>query len=383
MIDKGVPYAKLALDVVEDKGDFGRYANINLSHQSKFDGIPEDEIPLVRDKIIISLAFSDAQMRVSMPEAPRESELKMINEYHKDVLGSHSSAYAWGGLLSDQILGPNSWMDLYEFGGGFLSGVRKIVTKSLSGEAIESEYSIERMLQSAKHILQVLKLGIESDFNPIFLAHSKAMVAKSFGVDISRIEEIPSNVPETAMVGSQSFRVKPALSWEGPFLHYSVTDAASSGEDSEEERGDGADDAQNSVEDMGLLNANRMINDLLADPVKLSRFQKGAISTAHEGLEELARSFPSIASDIKRESSASASLVAEMSDLLFYKPEVSVSTKEATTKTEELLQETEDLLSNIHSRNAQAFANNPENQDFIASILGNLPFGEEKETTDS
>ena len=59
LADSGNKYGNLALEVINNNGEWGKMANKHLEHQAVFDGINELAVPTVRDNIIISLAHMD------------------------------------------------------------------------------------------------------------------------------------------------------------------------------------------------------------------------------------------------------------------------------------------------------------------------------------
>ncbi len=99
LVSNSISYARLALDVIENKGKFGQMANVHLKTQSIFEGIKEESIGELREKIIISLASHDSKMRCSKSYHDGNLCYQQIELYHVKVFETYTTIYAWEVLL--------------------------------------------------------------------------------------------------------------------------------------------------------------------------------------------------------------------------------------------------------------------------------------------
>lgn len=224
LASNGISYAKLALDVVENRGKYGQVANIHLKHQSIFEGIKVGNISEVREKIIISLAAHDARMRINKDYSDSCLWYDKIEDYHLKVFAFYSTPYAWGGLVMKELLGSGSWMKYYEKSENCFDVILPILQNNALG--CRSEYSVERMLQSVSHSLRVFSLGIDMSFMPTIRAFSKEQAAKIWQIDGARIEELVEDrsMLDSSMVESKAFKILPAQE----FCFHHISDYSSS-----------------------------------------------------------------------------------------------------------------------------------------------------------
>ena len=186
LADSGNKYGNLALEVINNNGEWGKMANKHLEHQAVFDGITESSVPIFRDNIIISLAHMDI---IARKGDNIQNDLKAIGIYHKKVFGDQISEYAWGGLLFEEIK-TGLWMDIYIKNEGrhdLASAVMqttKEASKALADGRLKTEYSIERMTQT---MLYTAGRASGNNFTGDSTAFSKEGVAKSWGVDVSQV----------------------------------------------------------------------------------------------------------------------------------------------------------------------------------------------------
>lgn len=193
LTSNGILYGNLALEVVEDKGMYGRIANIHLRAQSIFEGIDSASVSTMREKLIISLAYRDMDMRVKQVEIGNPN-YKEIEDYHVEEFRKYTTPYAWGGLVMKELVGSESWMEFYEkdasiLNKAFLEGTIKAL--KARSETVVSEYSAERMIAAAGHAFGEYTTGTSSEFRPIVSAQSKEIAARMWKIAIDRLEEIP------------------------------------------------------------------------------------------------------------------------------------------------------------------------------------------------
>lgn len=91
LVSHDIAYGTLALDVIENKGQFGQIANIHLKHQSIFEGISPELITIVREQIIIRLAYKDTKMRSQTSYQQNDPCYKLIEDYHEEVFNQHTT----------------------------------------------------------------------------------------------------------------------------------------------------------------------------------------------------------------------------------------------------------------------------------------------------
>ena len=176
LASNGIIYGKIALEVLENKGRFGEMANINMKDQSIFDGVPPSKIPEMTEKLAISLAYRDSDMRgkpeyIESDRSSKEIGIK-IGIYHKEAFEKYSTPYAWAGLATDELIGVGEWERLYVENTGVFEGAIEIWNSGKLGET-GSQYSKERMVQSLKHTYRVYSTKIEVPFTLHVTAASK------------------------------------------------------------------------------------------------------------------------------------------------------------------------------------------------------------------
>jgi hypothetical protein len=206
-----IKYGKLALEVIEMNAGYGRYANIHLVSQSLFEGISQAQMEEVRERIIIRLAYRDAQMRAEFTKQTALEELESIKAYHIDEFKKHTTPYAWSGLIFDEIVGKGTWIELYDKDLSFIEGMLAITRIKALDVKVE-QYSYERMLQAATHVFKFLSSRIDIEFSPTITAPSKEAAASIFRIDICRVEEIQDDRSKKYRreVDGKLFSIKPA-----------------------------------------------------------------------------------------------------------------------------------------------------------------------------
>lgn len=264
----GIPYAKLALEVIENQGRFGKLVNIHLKSQSVFEGIKPENIGEVREKIIISLASHDAKLRSDKNYHPNKSYYKEIEDYHIKVFKYHTSPYAWGGLTPKELIGSGSWMNLYEEDAGIFEAIKGIMQNPNKGRA--SEYSTERLLKSVAHSYKSYQTGFDTPFELKISTLSKEQASLIWKINPNRITEIESDNSMLDDVSSKIFKA------EGSKEYICMGEPDYESSDSEGE------------EDLHL-GANKIINTqltkLLSDPAYLKQYQEQSINDALKDLK--------------------------------------------------------------------------------------------------
>lgn len=281
LASNGISYARLALEVVENKGKFGQIANIQLKSQSIFEGIKEGDIPEVREKIIVSLASHDSKMRCSKSYHAGNLCYQQIEKYHKKVFETYTTIYAWGGLAMKELIGSGSWMKYYEQEEDCLGAIQDVLKSKELG--CTSGYSIERMLQSVLHSFRVFSLGIEMPFMPTISTFSKEQAVKIWQIDESRIEELAEDrsMLDSSMVESKAFKILPAQEF---YANYISDYSSSSDSDSSDDNGTLA----------GQKKINTMYRKLFSNPEELKQYQQESIDEAMKGLKIAEGEIPDI-----------------------------------------------------------------------------------------
>lgn len=329
----GVSYAKLALDVVESRGKFGKLANIHLKSQSIFEGVKVELFDEMREKIIISLASHDSKMRSSKGYKEYDTCYELIEKYHLKVFNCHTSVYAWGGLIMKEIAGNGSWMKSYENGENIFQEALKLLENVQSN--YDSKYSIERMLQSVIHTFKIYSLGIEIPFVLQMSTGSIEQASMIWKKDVSCIEEIKeeTSLSESMMAPSRVFRIKAASSFVKGGDDYSSSE-----------------DEDNSSE---ILLGNKIINqrlsELLQDPLKLKKYQEEQLNQTIEELKITDSFIPNF-------SQASINFANEYKDLFQQFTQINNKT-EIAEKLEKANEDLEEQTPNIQNL-IESFGNN-------------------------
>ena len=387
LTEAGIPYARLALDVIENKGKFGKLANIHLKSQSLFEGIQAEAMPAVREKIIISLASHDAKMRGDKDYNQSNPCYDKIEAYHLKVFKYHTSPYAWGGLAPKELIGSGSWMKLYEEDSGILEGIEEIMKQGKIGKSLE--YSAERMLKSLAHSYNQYIINSNTPFQLMMSTTSKEQASVIWKIDPDRISEIED---DTSMLDSVSSRVFKARAAEH-FVPSGEFDYSSS--DSEEEEYLSKTLSANKV-------INKQLQALLSSPDDLKNHQKESFNNSLKDLklaEEFApnitkSSLESIAEHngfiqeligiknpnqalekIKKSEQEEEKMTPVVKDLVQnIKNQEVITQKKKSSNTKEQKLDSEDWLTDIisHTQTAMNDAyNDPDMQQFLQTLGGN------------
>ena len=390
LTEAGIPYARLALDVIENKGKFGKLANIHLKSQSLFEGIQAEAMPAVREKIIISLASHDAKMRGDKDYNQSNPCYDKIEAYHLKVFKYHTSPYAWGGLAPKELIGSGSWMKLYEEDSGILEGIEEIMKQGKIGKSLE--YSAERMLKSLAHSYNQYIINSNTPFQLMMSTTSKEQASVIWKIDPDRISEIED---DTSMLDSVSSRVFKARAAEH-FVPSGEFDYSSS--DSEEEEYLSKTLSANKV-------INKQLQALLSSPDDLKNHQKESFNNSLKDLklaEEFApnitkSSLESIAEHngfiqeligiknpnqalekIKKSEQEEEKMTPVVKDLVQnIKNQEVITQKKKSSNTKEQKLDSEDWLTDIisHTQTAMNDAyNDPDMQQFLQTLGGNSNF---------
>lgn len=270
LAEAGIPYARLALDVIENEGKFGKLANIHLKSQSIFEGIQSEAMPAVREKIIISLASHDAKMRGDKDYNQSNPCYDKIEAYHLKVFKYHTSPYAWGGLAPKELIGSGSWMKFYEDDSGVLKGIDEIIKQGKIAKSLE--YSVERMLKSVAYSYNQYTLVSNAPFQLMMSTASKEQAAFIWKIDPARIELVEEDTSMLDSVSSKVFKAKAAEY----FVPSGEFDYSSSDSESEKEYSE-------------TLSANKVINKqikaLLSNPSDLKHYQQESLDNAMQDLK--------------------------------------------------------------------------------------------------
>lgn len=390
---KGILYAWLALDVIENKDKFGKLANIHLKSQSIFEGIQSEAMNAVREKIIISLASHDAKMRSSKGYDQSNPCYDKIEAYHLKVFKYHTTPYAWGGLAPKELIGSGSWMKFYEDDSGILKGIEEIIKQGKICKSLE--YSAERMLKSLAHSYNQYILGSNTSFELIMSTSSKEQAALVWKIDLDRVELIEEDTSMLDSVSSKVFKAKAAEY----FVPSGEFDYSSSDSESEEEFSE-------------TLSANKVINKqlkaLLSNPGDLKHYQQESLENAMQELKLAENLVPNITKaslesmsehyefiqqltgikdstlelwKVEKLEEEEEKFVPDLQDLVqsFQKPQSVNATTSTKPETREQKADHEDndwlnaLLSNTTSMMNEA-SNDPEMQQFLKTLGNNSGF---------
>ena len=189
----GDVYGAAALQVVNNEGFFGKFANTHLAMQARFEGTPEVNLPEIRDRIMIGLAYADMSARAECEGF--KIELRQISEYHYDVFRKVGlSEYSWGGHAVEKLIGEGQWIAFYkadEF------GIRKMVDQlsQIDQDGKIDGYSVARMISSMVHTFDCVVRDKETPYAPEVRGKSVQDIANRWGVEIDRIEEGIEEIP--------------------------------------------------------------------------------------------------------------------------------------------------------------------------------------------
>ncbi len=109
-----VAYGAAGLDVSQNNGFFGRYANELLEEQLRirFPNESNAQINLRRDDIMVELAYRDMALRASNADTVGFVPYQFIAQYHYNVYTQNQlPKYAWGGALFEEFGGSGSYMN--------------------------------------------------------------------------------------------------------------------------------------------------------------------------------------------------------------------------------------------------------------------------------
>lgn len=110
LVEQGIPYGQIALEVAEGKWGFGAFAQKYFIQIAKRDGIDPQAANAMLDHYRILLANYDIVIR---SRADHELTADEISRYHTKALADmRLKPDYWGGLLLEVQAGTGSWMDL-------------------------------------------------------------------------------------------------------------------------------------------------------------------------------------------------------------------------------------------------------------------------------
>lgn len=344
LVSNGVMYGRLALEVIENKGLYGKCANINLKSQSIFEGISEENIPMLREQIIISLAYRDAKLRLGSDVADGTSYLDAVETYHISEFTKYTTPYAWGGLVMRELFGSGSWMDFYEKDAGFLDGIIECIRKS-STKSYSGDYSVERMLQSTCHTFKVFSTGIDEEFSPMIRTFNKEMAASIWKLGTGRFQEISdeSEPSEGSLVCSKVFKVLKAGE--------RAIDASV-----EEEPSDAG---------IGMLMANMAIDQLLRHPEKYEMFEGDVMRDAASSLDGVDGAIPGLRRGILDAAAKAQVSVADLANLSMFGSDADAIRAEKAS-----VESFAASLAFDTERQMASFFEDVDAADFLATLMG-------------
>ena len=133
----GIAYGYAAKDAATNNGAYGRLANYHLHERALAEGKTESEIPMLQNKIKVSLAYNDATSRFDDADAKGFIPYKIVAQYHYTAFKDQGlSKNAWGGAFLEEFVGSGAWMDL----GGYDTSVDIHQVKAF-GAVLKNEVS--------------------------------------------------------------------------------------------------------------------------------------------------------------------------------------------------------------------------------------------------
>lgn len=201
--DNNEKYGEAALRVVNNEGLIGKVANLHLRTQAVFDGKKREDLPELRDRIVISLAFNDINKRI---EEGTKFTYDSISRYHKEVFVAQGlSEYAWAGLAFEELLGSGKWMASFDADVKLFSNV---IGQLSQIKEKRNNYSLDRLVTSLKHSFSCY-LTFEHDYRPMVRAGSPEQAASWFGVDTKRVIEIKDPLSVLEPISGHAYKILP------------------------------------------------------------------------------------------------------------------------------------------------------------------------------